>query len=276
MHYRSFPSISAHRTRIIALAAIYIVLAAVVLRTLAWPSVQAHLPLYLAMEFIYVGLFTAMLWHPITWQPGQHLYFAIQTLLVLTLLLIDPRFDFIAVLFVILAFEAALVFPRSVRVVWIAFLILLIFIPLTAAQGIYGLAVSLFCIASAIIFPAYVVVDQELEAGLRASQALLDELQTANQQLTAYAAQVEEISIIREHNRLARQLHDSVSQSILSIIQHNHSARQILNSDPEHLGAELDELQNLAQGSLEQMRSLIASLRPSDPGSVGRPTPLSE
>jgi signal transduction histidine kinase len=270
---KTFPVIPANRAWFITLGVIYICYAAVVLRTLARADIQARLPVYLGMELIYLLLYTLMLWHPIPWKPGQYLYFIFQTLLVLTLLLLNPKFDFVAVLFVLLAFEAALVFPKQVLFWWVAVLILLPFITLTTSQGWYGLALSLTPIAACIIFSAYVLVNQEMEKGLSTSKVLVDKLQEANRQLTAYASQVEEFSIIQERNRLARELHDSVYQAIQSIVQLNRDASLALEHDPDHLGSQLDQLQKLTQSSLEQMRRLIASLHPPDNGSAERLTP---
>ncbi len=272
MPRNSFPSLRTNRTGLIALAVVYICYIAVILRTLARPEIKSQLPVYLALEFVSLVLFTLMLWRPIGRQIWQHLFLALQTLLVLILLLLYPTFDFIAVLFVTLSYEAAFVFPGTVRWRWVVVLIVLIGIPLIASQGMYGLALSLTPITACILFPAYVSVNQEIENGLRASKALLDELQVTNHQLTTYAAQVEELSIIQEHNRLARQLHDSVSQTINSIIQLNQVAHVTLEQDPGQLESQLEQLQTLAQSSLEQMRGLIASLRPANNGSAERTT----
>jgi signal transduction histidine kinase len=267
-----FASFPGNRAGIIALAAIYIGYMAVVIRTLARPDIQSRLPAYLVTELVCLVLFTLMLWHPISRLIGQNLYFAFQTMLVLFLLLLLPQFDFIAVLFVPLSFEAALVFPRPLRWWWVTVLILLIVLTLTVTQGISGLALSLTPLTACVLFPAYVSVNQEIENGLKTSQALLDELQAANHQLTAYAAQAEELSIIQEHNRVARQLHDSVTERINNIIQLNQAAHLMLESDPGHLDSQLEHLQSLAQNSLEQMRNLIASLRPPDGATAERPT----
>ncbi len=258
-----------HRTRIISLVVFFICYAAVIIRTLARPDIQSRLVVYLALELVSLVLLTVTLWRPVRWETGLHLVFAIQTLIILVTLLLNPKFDFIAVLYVPLSFEAALVFPGPTRWRWVGVLILLIGIPLIASQGMYGLALSLMPITACVLFPAFVSVNQERESGLQASQALLDELQVTNNQLTAYAAQVEELSIIQEHNRLARQLQDSVSQTINTIIRLNRAARLSLDDDPGQLESQLEQLQALAQNSLEQMRALIASLRPPKNGSAG-------
>jgi signal transduction histidine kinase len=113
-----------------------------------------------------------------------------------------------------------------------------------------------------IVFPAYVAITQEIDAGQRKQQALLNELQEANRQLTAYAGQVEELSAIQERDRLARELHDSVSQTIFSISLHSRATRILLERDPGRLRPQLHQLQLLTQNALAEMRSLIADLRP--------------
>jgi signal transduction histidine kinase len=269
---KSYPSLFIKRTWTITLAVVYIIYAAVFLRTLARSDIQFRLPVYLLIEIICLVLFTLMLWRTISWSLGQHLYFGFQTLLILFLLLLNPKFDFIVVLFVLLSLEAILVFPRPIWRWWIAILILLIFLPLTVSQGMYGLALSLTPIASSIIFVAYVSVNQDIEASLHASRILFEELQTANHQLSSYAAQVEELSIIQEHNRIAREFHGSVSKTLDSIIQHNTTARQMLESNSDQLDFQLDLLQKLTQSSLEQMRELITSLRPTEKESAEQTT----
>jgi len=256
----------------IALVAVYFFFAAVVVRTLALEVIRPRLPIYLTLEFLYLVLFTLVLWRPLRWRTWQHLYFIFQSLLVLALLLLRPKFDFIVLLFVLLSFQAALVFTGRVRWLWVAILTLLTGLPLTVALGVNGLAVALLPMTVAIVFPAYVIVTQEIEAGLRSSQALLDELQDANRQLTAYTGQVEELSTIQERSRLVRDLHDSVSQMIFSISLHSRAAHILLERDPDRLRPQLEQLQALTRSALEEMRSLIADLRPQENDNGEQPT----
>jgi two-component system NarL family sensor kinase len=77
-----------------------------------------------------------------------------------------------------------------------------------------------------------------------------------------------------ERNRLARELHDSVSQTMFSIILNIRSTQILLERDPAQVRAQqvraqqvrtqLEQLQKLTQSALAQMRSLIAQLRPGD------------
>ena len=91
---------------------------------------------------------------------------------------------------------------------------------------------------------------------------MLSELQETHRQLQAYADQVEELATIEERSRLARELHDSVSQTLFSIVLNTRSAQILQERNPARVKPQLEQLQELTQNTLAQMRSLIAQLRP--------------
>ena len=57
-------------------------------------------------------------------------------------------------------------------------------------------------------------------------------------------------------------MHDSVSQTMFSILLTAESARLLLDRDAARAREQMDQLQLLTQSALDQMRSLIADLRP--------------
>jgi signal transduction histidine kinase len=71
-----------------------------------------------------------------------------------------------------------------------------------------------------------------------------------------------ELSTIEERKRLARELHDSVTQTLFSISLTAEAAAALVASDPERARAELETLQELTAAALAEMRSLIFELRP--------------
>jgi signal transduction histidine kinase len=125
-----------------------------------------------------------------------------------------------------------------------------------------GLSLSLTTIAGELVIPAYVIVYCENEIDRRQSQALLSEVQETNERLQLYAGQVEDLAALQVRNRLARQLHDSVSQLVFSISLTARSAQLLLESDPERLPEQFERLQALISEALAQLRSLITRLRP--------------
>ena len=66
-----------------------------------------------------------------------------------------------------------------------------------------------------------------------------------------------------ERARLARELHDSVTQALFSMGLTAHALQLLLDSDPGAARAKLAELQELQREALAEMRALIFELRPS-------------
>jgi signal transduction histidine kinase len=73
-----------------------------------------------------------------------------------------------------------------------------------------------------------------------------------------------ELSTIEERKRLARELHDSVTQTLFSIGLTAEAATGLVESDPARARAELEHLQQLTSAAMQEMRSLIFELRPAE------------
>jgi signal transduction histidine kinase len=117
-------------------------------------------------------------------------------------------------------------------------------------------------VASGVFLISYDFLYSRTQADQAESERLLANLQSAHQKLQGQAAQAEELAAARERNRLARELHDSVSQVIFSITLTSQSARLLLERDPARVPTEIARLQELTSSALGQLRSLIAELRP--------------
>lgn len=71
-----------------------------------------------------------------------------------------------------------------------------------------------------------------------------------------------ELVRMEERNRLARDLHDSVSQKLFSLTFMTKGAETVLKGQNEKVDQSLHEVRELAQGALKEMRTLIWQLRP--------------
>jgi signal transduction histidine kinase len=71
-----------------------------------------------------------------------------------------------------------------------------------------------------------------------------------------------ELSIVEERNRMARELHDAVSQKLFSLVLNAESAATLLGRDADAAGAQVAGIRELAQEALEELRGLIFELRP--------------
>lgn len=221
------------------------------------------LPWYLILHCVYLILLTGTFWLPRIRPEVLSLFFAIQSALVVLILSLNPEMGIVTALLPVLAYQAALVFSGLRRWFWIGWLVLLAISPLMFYLGMLtGLARGLLPAIGTLVLATYVIVTHEIEAARATSQKLLSELQEKHQQLQAYAERVDELAAIEERSRLARELHDSVSQTLFSILLNTRSAQILLEQNPSQIKPQLAHLQELAQNALTQMRSLITQWHP--------------
>jgi signal transduction histidine kinase len=260
---RTGPKMTPRRPGRIGLMAIYLVFGAVVARTLTLEEIKPLLPRYLGLEMIYIVLFAVLF--GVSRLPGWllHFYFVLQSGLVLLILSLRPEFDFVVLLFLLLSYQASLFFTGQMRWIWVGGLVLLTGGSLIFYLGfLRGLALALTTMAAEIVIPAYLIVNQEAERARAQSQAILSELEDSRQQLQLHADRAEELAAMQERNRLARELHDTVSQFIFSISLTTRSAQLLLEKDPSRALEQLVRLQEMTGSALSQLRSLISQMRP--------------
>ena len=87
-------------------------------------------------------------------------------------------------------------------------------------------------------------------------------------------AQSRELAIIEERTRLARDLHDSVTQSLFSIGLNAEAIAALLKTDSDRALQQTRRLQEIARDALAEMRSLIDELRPPTLGEDDLPSAL--
>lgn len=95
---------------------------------------------------------------------------------------------------------------------------------------------------------------RQAEARERA-QALLTELEQANRQLREYAAQVEDLTIANERQRMARDLHDTLSQGLAGL------TLQLEAVDAHLAGGRSERARSILQNSMEKARATLADAR---------------
>jgi signal transduction histidine kinase len=78
-----------------------------------------------------------------------------------------------------------------------------------------------------------------------------------------------ELSIVEERNRIARELHDAVSQKLFSLRLTADAASALLTRDPQRAAAELATVRRLAAEASAELRAIVVGQRPADLGDDG-------
>ena len=112
------------------------------------------------------------------------------------------------------------------------------------------------------LFGGYAYQVRKAKAARTETERMVGELQVAHSQLRAYASQKEELAAEQERNRLARELHDSVTQTMFSMNLTVQTARLLLERDAGRVAGQLQRLEELAAGALREIQALVSSLRP--------------
>ncbi|MEL7673122.1 MAG: GAF domain-containing sensor histidine kinase, partial [Chloroflexota bacterium] len=99
------------------------------------------------------------------------------------------------------------------------------------------------------------------QGDIRVMSTLADLMAVAIENARLYRA-AHELAVFEERNRLARELHDSVSQALFGIALGTRTAQRLLARDPARLDEPLDYVLALAEAGLSEMRALIFELRP--------------
>jgi signal transduction histidine kinase len=83
-----------------------------------------------------------------------------------------------------------------------------------------------------------------------------------------------ELSIVEERNRLARELHDNVTQRLFGVALAVESAETLLERDAGAAAEELGRVRELARGAMEELRAVVFELRPASLEAEGLATAL--
>jgi signal transduction histidine kinase len=94
-------------------------------------------------------------------------------------------------------------------------------------------------------------------------------LAQANRQLSAAASTLEQLTISRERNRLARELHDTLAHSLSAVTIQLEAVDALWQTDPEKAHAMLDHSLTLTREGLNEARRAIQSLRAAPAADLG-------
>jgi len=101
----------------------------------------------------------------------------------------------------------------------------------------------------------YVIMYHRQALAREQSQTLLKDLENAHRQLAEYAAQAEELTLAAERQRMARELHDTLSQGLAGLILQLEAASAHLESQ------RIEKVQNVLEQAMAQARGTLADAR---------------
>ncbi|MCU0521598.1 MAG: sensor histidine kinase [Anaerolineae bacterium] len=225
-------------------------------------------PLTPALRWMIAGLLAAIALIqagiPGTRKPlwRVHLYIIIHGGLVATLMFLQPGWTMYPVLFVSPIMQAILAFPRRQAIGYQA-----LFTILTAASFAVGISVGEGLMALFLYGVMYSLLGgfagllSRADAARRESQMLLEELQSAHAKLQDYALRAEEMAVVEERNRLAREMHDTLGHRLTVTSVQLEAAQRLCPIDPGRAESLVGTAREQVREALSELRATVATLR---------------
>jgi signal transduction histidine kinase len=189
------------------------------------------------------------------YRRASGLYFGAQILVLSLLFLLgsdnQDAFNFLSL---ILTIHIAVVSPARVAALWIALGFAMLSLLILASVGLEGLYAILFYSVTFVVCGFFGSTIQEVERERDRNQQLVEELQATQRKL-------QELAVVEERNRLARDLHDSVKQQVFAISMQLGAAQALLEKRHPASGP-VNEAERLAKQAGVELTTLIRELRP--------------
>jgi signal transduction histidine kinase len=130
-------------------------------------------------------------------------------------------------------------------------------------------------LAAAVGWSALGLFVHKLAATSAERATLIARLQAAQEELQRTRAKEAELAVLRERERLARDLHDSLGHGLVTLTVQLEAAQRLYAVDPAGASALVDEMKTLTRTSMDQLRRSLEGLRAPGLGERALPAAIS-
>lgn len=110
-----------------------------------------------------------------------------------------------------------------------------------------------------VVYMLYVTYSIHIEK--EETKKLNEKLKSSNIKLHEYSQQVEELSIARERERVAQELHDSLGHSLMALTMHLDFAEKTFDTNPEKIKEVIVKTRDIAKSSTSKLRKAVTTLK---------------
>lgn len=133
---------------------------------------------------------------------------------------------------------------------------------ITDVGSFLGVMVSFLGLAISSVLLQYMLSDRFTRNALvRELAQTNEELTEAQRQLAASVEHEQELAVLRERTRLAREMHDTLGHALVLVSVKLEAAQRLRERDPVRCDQELEQMKQIVRTSMGELRSSIAALR---------------
>jgi signal transduction histidine kinase len=184
-------------------------------------------------------------------------YTFIQSVVVIAMLYIAPTTDFLTMLLMPLSFQAVQFFHDVIGFIWIVgFSLAMLGMILFGLEWQAGLTMLLATSGANTLMGSFAHLLSRTDQNRLKNQQMFFNLQQAYRQLKESSTQVEALSAATARHRMARELHDSLTQTLFSMNLAVQSAQFAMAISPADAQAHLLRLNSLACNAASEVQAL--------------------
>ena len=217
----------------------------------------------LAICYIFIGIYIYSIsaGHKLVWL--RFLYIGVELIIAISIVMLSKGVGVSLLIFIPLIGHSVILFtPRLMLFINGTILLLYLGLSNLYTSGWEGAINDLpLFLAGQIFVILFMQMHLEEEIAHSKITQLINELGAANLSLKEYAAQVETLTLMRERNRLAREIHDGLGHYLTVVHMQIQAAEAVLSSNPEKAHSALVLAQQQAQNALVDVRRSVAALR---------------
>lgn len=158
---------------------------------------------------------------------------------------------------------------RLVAIVILVFMTLCLYLgyfawPLTKSDfgALFGTAIGFFAMTMFSMMVQHLIGERYHRNRLLQELAQANsELEEAHRKLAESSAQEQELAVLRERTRLAREMHDTLGHSLALVSIKLEAAQRLRERDPQRCERELEAAKAIVRNSMKELRASIANLR---------------
>ncbi len=211
----------------------------------------------LAWSILFFALFTFLLGSPWPAQKPARMRILLGGLVVnaVALLALPPHFDIYLILFFVLSVTAAATFEENEWPWWIVtYGVIAVGFLVWRERSWMGFLVALIYLAGFYFFAIFA-------RALAESQKAEAEIKRLYAQLQAFSQQAEELAVMEERQRMAREMHDTVGHRLTVAAVQLEAAEKLMARDPERAKEVIGVVRQQVVTALDELRSTVAALR---------------
>lgn len=189
-------------------------------------------------------------------------YVLAQILLVSVVIILTKGFPFSALLFMPIVVHITVLLSAKWVLILNAFMLASYAVSLyfTAGRGMLITYLPLMVGGQFLIVNFVQMVINEERSRIEI-EGLIKDLEATNEQLRLYASQIEDLTLSRERNRMAREIHDGLGHYLTTIGMQIKAAQAIMHKNPNEAAELLKTAETLSTDALKDVRNSVSALR---------------